>query len=42
MAVAVPNGSGDLKRAINTALESLHAKGVYDELYLRYFPISFY
>jgi len=42
MAVAVPNGSSDLKRAINTALESLHAKGIYDELYLRYFPVSFY
>jgi polar amino acid transport system substrate-binding protein len=42
MAIAVLNGSTDLKRALNTALESIHDKGVYDELYLRYFPISFY
>ena len=42
LAVAVPRGAEDLKRAINAALESLHDKGVYAELYLRYFPVGFY
>ena len=42
MAIAVPKSAGDLKRALNAALESIHAKGIYAELYLRYFPVSFY
>jgi polar amino acid transport system substrate-binding protein len=42
MAIAVPSGKGDLKRALNSALESIHDKGIYAELYLRYFPVSFY
>jgi polar amino acid transport system substrate-binding protein len=42
MAIAVPKAAGDLKRALNAALESIHDKGVYAELYLRYFPVSFY
>jgi polar amino acid transport system substrate-binding protein len=42
MAIAVPKAAGDLKRALNSALESIHAKGIYAELYLRYFPVSFY
>jgi polar amino acid transport system substrate-binding protein len=42
MAIAVPKESGDLKRALNSALESIHSKGVYAELYLRYFPVGFY
>lgn len=41
-AIAVPSGSADLKRALNAALESLHDKGVFDELYLRYFPVGFF
>lgn len=32
----------DLKRAINAALQALYDKGVYAELYLRYFPVGFY
>ena len=42
MAIAVLKGSDDLKRALNTALEAIHDKGVYAELYLRYFPVGFY
>jgi polar amino acid transport system substrate-binding protein len=42
MAIAVPKQAGDLKRALNSALESIHSKGIYTELYLRYFPVSFY
>ena len=41
-AIAVARGSVDLKRAINAALLAIHDKGVYDELYLRYFPIGFF
>jgi polar amino acid transport system substrate-binding protein len=41
-AVAVPRGATDIRRAINAALESLYAKGVYAELYLRYFPVGFF
>jgi polar amino acid transport system substrate-binding protein len=32
----------DLKRAINAALQALYDKGVYAELYLRYFPVGFF
>ena len=42
MAIAVPKAAGDLRRALNSALESIHTKGIYAELYLRYFPVSFY
>lgn len=42
MAIAVPKGSDDLRRALNAAMESIHDKGVYAELYLRYFPVSLY
>ncbi|MCP4380609.1 MAG: transporter substrate-binding domain-containing protein [Hyphomicrobiales bacterium] len=42
MAVAVPRGSADLKQAIDSALASLFENGVYSELYLRYFPVSFF
>jgi polar amino acid transport system substrate-binding protein len=42
-AIAIAKGTnGDLKRALNAALQSIHAKGVYAELYLRYFPIGFF
>ena len=30
------------RRAVNAALESIYAKGVYAELYLRYFPVGFF
>lgn len=43
LAIAFPKGqSGDLKRALNAALQALHEKGVYAELYLRYFPVGFF
>jgi len=41
-AIAVAKGDTDLKGAINAALQALATKGVYAELYLRYFPIGFY
>jgi polar amino acid transport system substrate-binding protein len=40
--IAVARDSTDVKRAINAALESIYAKGVYAELYLRYFPVGFF
>jgi polar amino acid transport system substrate-binding protein len=42
LSVAMRKDALDLKRAIDAALESLNEKGVYAELYLRYFPVSFY
>ena len=41
-AIAVPRGQDDLKQAINAALAALQEKGVYAELYLRYFPVGFF
>ena len=41
-AVAVTKGDADLKRAVNAALQAVAVKGVYAELYLRYFPVGFY
>jgi polar amino acid transport system substrate-binding protein len=32
----------DLKRAINAALQAIYEKGVFAELYLRYFPVGFF
>jgi polar amino acid transport system substrate-binding protein len=40
--IAVARDAVDVKRAINAALESIYAKGVYAELYLRYFPVGFF
>jgi polar amino acid transport system substrate-binding protein len=40
--IAVARDATDIKRAINAALESIYAKGVYAELYLRYFPVGFF
>jgi polar amino acid transport system substrate-binding protein len=42
MAVAVPRGETDLRQAIDWALAALFEKGVYAELYLRYFPVGFF
>lgn len=42
LAVAVPRGATDTRLAINAALKSIHTKGVYAELYLRYFPVGFF
>ena len=40
--IAMAKGSTNLKSAINAALQAIYEKGVYAELYLRYFPIGFY
>lgn len=42
LAIAVRSDAKDLNAAINYALQQIHARGRYAELYLRYFPISFY
>lgn len=42
LAVAVPLGNDDLKQAINAALAAINEKGVFAELYLRYFPVGFF
>jgi polar amino acid transport system substrate-binding protein len=42
LTIAMARGSDDLKRAIDAALESIYEKGVYAELYLRYFPVGFF
>lgn len=42
-AIAVSKtASPDLKRAINAALQAVYEKGVFGELYLRYFPVGFF
>jgi polar amino acid transport system substrate-binding protein len=41
-AIAVARGATDTRRAINAALQSIYEKGIYAELYLRYFPVSLY
>lgn len=42
LAVAVPRERDALRQAIDAALAALYEKGVYSELYLRYFPVGFY
>lgn len=41
-AIAVAKDEPDMKLAINAALQALYDKGVYAELYRRYFPVSFF
>lgn len=41
-AIAMAKGPTDIKRAINAALQALYEKGVFAELYLRYFPVGFF
>jgi polar amino acid transport system substrate-binding protein len=41
-AIAVAKGQTVTKRAIDAALQSIYEKGVYAELYLRYFPVGFF
>jgi polar amino acid transport system substrate-binding protein len=41
-AVAFAKGSNDLKHAVNAALQAIYEKGIYAELYLRYFPTGFF
>lgn len=42
LAIAVAAGHDDMRRALNAALARLKRKGTMDELYLRWFPVSFY
>lgn len=42
MAIATRSTDRDRAAALNYALRQLHQKGVYQELYLRYFPLSFF
>ncbi len=41
-AIAVPAGRGSVRKAINFALSRLKRNGKLDELYLQWFPVSFY
>jgi polar amino acid transport system substrate-binding protein len=40
--IAVKKGNRQLAEILNYALEQVHATGRYDELFLRYFPMSFF
>ncbi|MDC9823467.1 transporter substrate-binding domain-containing protein [Devosia sp. ZB163] len=42
LAVAVPAGHDAVRQAIDYGLARLKRSGAYDELYLRWFPVSFY
>lgn len=42
LAIAVPPGQDAVRQAIDFGLARLKRSGVYDELYLRWFPVSFY
>jgi polar amino acid transport system substrate-binding protein len=42
LAVALPAGNDAVRQAIDYGLARLKRSGVYDELYLRWFPVSFY
>jgi len=42
LTVAMKQGNLELENAINFALRSINDKGIFAELYLRYFPISIY
>ena len=38
----MPIGATDLKNALNAALQAVYDKGVFADLYLRYFPVGFF
>ncbi|EKF20144.1 transporter substrate-binding domain-containing protein [Nitratireductor pacificus] len=42
LSIAVPQGQPALAEAIDFALTQIEASGAFAELYLRYFPVSFY
>jgi polar amino acid transport system substrate-binding protein len=42
LAIAVPAGDDAVRLVINYGLTRLKRSGVYDQLYLRWFPVSFY
>ena len=41
-AIALPKDATVLRTGINAALDALYDRGVYAELYLRYFPVGFF
>ena len=42
MAVAIPAGHDAVRQAIDYGLVRLKESGMLDEIYLRWFPVSFY
>lgn len=42
LAIALPPNRNDLRQALNWALDSLYDKGIFAELYLRYFPVGYF
>jgi polar amino acid transport system substrate-binding protein len=42
LAIAVMPANEKLAAAFDAALQQISAKGIFAELYLRYFPVSFY
>ena len=42
VAIAVRSDDNELREALNWAIARLHAKGIYSETYLKYFPVGFY
>ena len=42
LSIAVPAGHDAVRQALDYGLGRLKRSGVYDELYLRWFPVSFY
>ena len=42
LAVALPKGNRTLREAVDYALRSINSKGIFAELYLRWFPVSLY
>lgn len=40
--IAVKKGNANLRRTLNYALAAIAAKGIYTDLYLKYFPIGFF
>jgi polar amino acid transport system substrate-binding protein len=41
-AIGVGKGAANLRHALNAALQAVVDKGVYADLYLRYFPVGFF
>jgi len=41
-AIAVAKDAPEVKQAINAALQAIYEKGVYADLYLRYFPLGYF
>ncbi len=41
-AIALRPDDSNLRHALNGAMEAIYSKGIYAELYLRYFPVGFY